>query len=72
MRTLGLLIAALTFMAGCGLSLYALYIPNAYRLGGASAIQVSQVYNMAVYYAVMAVAAFVATLVLAFVTRDSE
>ena len=67
MRQVTQLLSALTFLAGGGLLLYAAYLPTTYVLRGASAVQISQVYDTAGYYAALATAVFAATLVLALV-----
>jgi hypothetical protein len=72
MRTIAVLLATLIFLAGCGFSVYALYLPNSYRLGGASAVQISQVYDTASYYALLGIAAFAGALVLVSSTKNSD
>lgn len=69
MRLISQLLGAVTFLIGCGLFIYAAYLPTNYSLGGASAMQISQVYDTATYYAVLAIAAFAGTLVLATASR---
>lgn len=65
MRAVIQLVGALTFLAGVGMLLHAAYLPTTYVLRGASAVQISQVYDTAGYYAALATAVFAATLVLA-------
>jgi hypothetical protein len=71
MRLLTQLFGALTFLMGCALFIYAAYLPSTYSLDDASAVQVSQVYDTATFYAALATAAFAGTLVLATASRQS-
>jgi hypothetical protein len=65
MRTITLVIASILFLFGVGLFVQALQTPENYVMTGASAVQISQVYAVATFRAVLSVAAFAASAVLA-------
>jgi hypothetical protein len=64
------IIGALVLVGGIAAIGLALWTPHKYYLDGASAIQATQVYSEATYYAVIAVAAFVLAGVLLIATKD--
>lgn len=59
MRTATLIVAAIVFLFGLVMFAGAVNTPGNYHLGGASAIQVGQVYAEATWRATIAIGAFV-------------
>jgi len=72
MKTLITILGALALVGGILLFGAALLTPSQYPLASASAIQLSQVYAQATYYAVLSVAAFVFAGVLLIATNDDS
>lgn len=65
MRTVISLISAVALLAGLALLGVAFITPRNYNLAAASAVQVSQVYGEATYYAVMGVGVLLFAILLA-------
>lgn len=59
MKVLVEIVGAVVLVAGIAALLKALSTPGGYAMSGASAIQATQVYTEATFYAVVSVAAFV-------------
>lgn len=72
MKTVMTIIGALTLCAGILLFIVAFTTPTKYPLTGASAIQISQVYAEATFYAVLAIAAFVFSGVLLYAVNITD
>lgn len=72
MKTVMTIIGVLTLVGGILLFIAAFTTPTKYPLSGASAIQISQVYAEATFYAVLAIAAFVFSGVLLYATNISD
>lgn len=72
MKTVMTIIGALTLVAGILLFIMAFTTPTKYPIATASAIQISQVYAEATFYAVLAIAAFVFSGVLLYATNISD
>jgi hypothetical protein len=72
MKTVIELIAVLCWLAGLALFVVAFITPNKYAMLSASAIQTTQVYSEALYYAGLSIAALLSGVFLMVTVRKSE
>lgn len=72
MKTVIELIAVLCWLTGLALFVVALITPNKYAMLSASAIQTTQVYSEASYYAGLSIAAFLSGIFLMQAVRNSD
>lgn len=72
MRTVVELLAVVCWLGGVVLFIIAFITPNKYAMLSASAVQTTQVYSEALYYAGLAIAAFLSGVFLMQSVRQSE
>lgn len=65
-------VAALAFVAGIGLFIAAVYTPFNYSADSLPILQATAIYNKAIYFGVLSIAAFVFAGVLFLSTKDDD